>query len=141
MNIAILTSRIEALNAAPARDAAELCTRNATIAKLRQRIAALSAPSTCKTINLSSITIGQTLYYVSAHGDRKCTVVDIYKETPPYYPDSAQFCVRLEEDCGAVKIGEYLPYCNVLNFTSEQQIDALEVEDLDARQGYSDATM
>ena len=37
----ILTSQIEALNAAPARNVDELRTRNARIAKLRQRIDAL----------------------------------------------------------------------------------------------------
>ncbi len=36
-----LTSRIEALNAMPARNSAELRIRTATIAKLRQRIDAL----------------------------------------------------------------------------------------------------
>lgn len=41
MNIAILTSQIEALNAMPARNADALRTRTATIAKLRQRIDAL----------------------------------------------------------------------------------------------------
>ena len=41
MNIAILTSQIEALNATPARNADVLRTRNAAIAKLRQRIDAL----------------------------------------------------------------------------------------------------
>lgn len=38
MNIAILSSQIEALNAAPARNADALRTRAAAIAKLRQRI-------------------------------------------------------------------------------------------------------
>ena len=41
MNIAILTSQIEALNAAPACNVDELRTRTATITKLRQRVDAL----------------------------------------------------------------------------------------------------